>query len=245
LYFLIQESIQNRGTAQKAVIYFCVFPTSFILSVFYTESLFLFLSILAFYAAEKNHWWMAGIAGALSALTRATGVLCAIPLGIIYWQRRKKLQWDILFLGIIPLSLLGFAGFLYNITGDPWELLNSHAGWNHQVAWPWQALLHFSTNNPILGIDQVILLTFTALSLAALKRQTAYGIWAIINTLLMLVIKGNPNNMTRYALVAFPAFIVLAIWGEKHPQIHRALVIIFTALLSLFMALWSQYYKVI
>jgi Gpi18-like mannosyltransferase len=244
LYLLIREKWDAGDIARKTVLYLCIFPISFTFSAFYTESLFLFLTIAAFYAAERGHWGLSGVAGALATLTRATGILCVIPLGILYWRRKKTITWDALFLGLIPLFLLAFALQLYAVTGDAWELFNSHAGWNHEIASPWQALFSLAYN-PIRTLDQIAFILFAILALISLKQGPSYGIWAIMNTILILSIKGNPQNMMRYASVAFPTFVVLGMWGERHPQLHRAVVILFTTLLGLIMALWSQYYKVI
>jgi Gpi18-like mannosyltransferase len=133
LYLLVREEWGESGVAGKAVFYLCVFPTAFVFSAFYTESLFLLLSVAAFYIAEKKSWWLAGFAGGLAALTRATGVLCAIPPGILYWKQKRHIEWDALSLGIIPTALLVLTVTLYTVTGDTWELFNSHAGWNHEL----------------------------------------------------------------------------------------------------------------
>ena len=245
LYLLVRERHEESKVAQKAVLYLCVFPTAFIFSAFYTESLFLLLSIAAFYLAEKELWWPAGLAGGLAALTRATGVLCAIPLGILYWQQKRRLEWSSASLGLIPLALLGLALTLYRVTGDPLELLNSHAGWGHEANWPWRALFSFSSSHPMQVLDKGMLILFTALSLVTLKERPAYGVWSILNTILLLAVKGNPNNMTRYVSVAFPALVALAIYGEEHRSLHQAIVLASAMILGLLMALWAQYYKVV
>jgi hypothetical protein len=87
-----------------------------------------------------------------------------------------------------------------------------------------------------------MIILFAALSLVALKEKPAYGIWALFNTVLLPATKGNPNHMTRYVSIAFPAFVVLAAWGEQHRRLHQTIVVAFAITLSLLMALWSQYY---
>ena len=245
LYLLVRGWWTESKVAQKSVLYLCVFPTAFIFSAFYTESLFLLLSIAAFYLAEKELWWLGGLAGGLAALTRATGVLCAVPLGILYWKQKRRLEWDVVSIGMIPLALLGFAIVLYTVTGDPLELFNSHAGWAHRVNWPWHAFFSLSSSHPVQVLDRAMLILFTALSLATLKKKPAYGVWAILNTVLLLAVKGNPNNMTRYVSVAFPILVMLAAYGEQHRRLHQTIVVASAMMLGLLMALWSQYYKVV
>lgn len=242
LYLLVRDEWGESTVARKAVFYLCIFPTAFVFSAFYTESLFLLLSVAAFYIAEKESWWLAGLAGGLTTLTRATGVLCAIPLGILYWKQKRRIRWDALSLGIVPAALLVLAVTLYAVTGDPWELFNSHAGWNHELNWPWHAFFSFSSISRTQVLDKGMIVLFAALSLTALKEKPAYGIWALFNTVLLLAIKGNPNHMTRYVSIAFPAFIVLAAWGEQNRRLHQTIVVASAITLSLLMALWCQYY---
>jgi hypothetical protein len=244
LHLLISIYEEEHRLAQKAALYLCVFPTSFIFSAFYTEALFLLLSLVCFYAAEKETWWLAGVAGGLTALTRPTGVLIALSLGILYGKKKQKIEPDVLAIGLVPAALLVLVAILYAVTGDPLEILNSHAGWNHQVALPWQTF-RLSPSNPILGIDQMMMVFFIIMAFASFRFGLSYGFWAIANTLLMLVIKGNPKNMTRYVSVAFPAFVVLSTLSERYPRLHQLVLTIFTMLLALLMALWCQYYKVI
>jgi hypothetical protein len=51
----------------------------------YTESLFLLLSVGAFYAARRERWTVASLLGCLAALARANGVLIVLPLGFLYY----------------------------------------------------------------------------------------------------------------------------------------------------------------
>jgi len=97
LHSLIRSRWSDRATARTAALFLCVFPTSFVLSAFYTEALYLFLSVAAFYCAEKGRWGWAGAAGGLLAVTRAQGVLIVIPLAISYWQKRRRPGWSALY----------------------------------------------------------------------------------------------------------------------------------------------------
>ena len=49
--------------------------------------------------------------------------------------------------------------------------------------------------------------------------------------------------MFRYTLMMFPVFIVLAVLG-RNPTVDRWIIILFTVLQVLFMALWRQFYWV-
>lgn len=77
--------------AKRAIWFLLIFPTTFFFTAIYTESLFLFLSVLCFYFAFKNKWKAAGIFGLLASLTRVTGVLLFIPILWEFFSRNKKL----------------------------------------------------------------------------------------------------------------------------------------------------------
>jgi len=73
-------------TASLSVIYLALFPTAFLLSAIYTESLFLACSLACIYYAREQHWWLAGLCGGLASLARAQGVLLFLPVAWEYWQ---------------------------------------------------------------------------------------------------------------------------------------------------------------
>ncbi len=85
LYKLTAKEL-SHAMAARAVFYLALFPLSYYLSAVYPESLFLALSIACVYYARTRRWWLAGLCGALAALTRPQGVLLAAVVGWEYWQ---------------------------------------------------------------------------------------------------------------------------------------------------------------
>lgn len=70
--------------ARTAVLSLAFFPTAMFFSVVYPQALLLALTIGAVYAARTGHWAWAGILGALASATHNSGVLVAIPIGLLY-----------------------------------------------------------------------------------------------------------------------------------------------------------------
>src|SRR6266513_1806221 len=62
-----------NAIAQRAVWFFLIFPTAYILHVGYTESFFLALTLGCFLAARTDRWWLAGLLGLFACMTRANG----------------------------------------------------------------------------------------------------------------------------------------------------------------------------
>lgn len=85
LYKLTAREL-SRSIAARAVFYLALFPLSYYLSAVYPESLFLALSIACIYYARTRRWRLAGLCGALAALTRPQGVLLVVVVGWEYWQ---------------------------------------------------------------------------------------------------------------------------------------------------------------
>jgi hypothetical protein len=137
LYFLYRLVALECGpaTARLTVLLMAFFPMSLFFSAVYTESLFLLLTVAAFYAGRRGWWARAGIAGALAAATRPTGVLVFFPLLVLYlfgprgeeleagpeaarrrsrFAPRYRLRRDAVYLLLVPLGLgtvLAYHGF--------------------------------------------------------------------------------------------------------------------------------------
>ena len=56
-----------------------VFPVAFVFSFIYSESLFLLVTLTAFYYARRGSWALAGAAGLMATLTRSSGLLLFCP----------------------------------------------------------------------------------------------------------------------------------------------------------------------
>ena len=64
----------DKEVASRAITYLLIFPTTFFFSGVYSESLFLALTVGAFYCARNNRWLLACIFAALGTLTRSQGM---------------------------------------------------------------------------------------------------------------------------------------------------------------------------
>jgi len=227
-----------------AALYLCIAPASFVFSSYLTESLFLLLTVGAFYAAERRVWPAAGLLAGLAALTRSLGVFVALPLAVLWWQQRRRGEarlWQLLPLLLAPLGLALFMLILDRGVGDPLAFMHQGERWGMARAWPWTAFLSDSAARARFDpIDRGLTLLFTGLALLAFRLGPAYGLWALIGTVGALALKGNPTSMLRYTVVVFPAFLVLAEIGRRHPRVHDAVLVSSTVLLTLLMALSAE-----
>ena len=66
--------------AWPVILLLSTYPFALFYSVVYTESLFLFLTVGAFYAMRRRHLLLAALAGLVAGLTRPNGLWLALPL---------------------------------------------------------------------------------------------------------------------------------------------------------------------
>src|SRR5207247_40461 len=113
---------------------FGLFPTTFYFRMAYSESLFLFSSILALFAMERR-WPVAAIAGVVgfAGATRAVGVALIVPLAIHVWHRgpqllaflpRMFLYFPLACSGILAFMVYQFAAF-----GEPFAFAKTQEHW--------------------------------------------------------------------------------------------------------------------
>jgi Gpi18-like mannosyltransferase len=238
---LTQACGGSDDDAARAVFYAAFFPTSYFLSMPLPESLFFFLTIAAFFAAQRERWWLAGIAGALAAATRPAGVLLLPALALLAIERRawRRAAWLLL----IPLGTAAFMLHLYRLTGNAFAFAGVQGSWNRHASMPWTPLLAFLRNPSVAGEPwNLIALNFIAalLILAAAiwflaRSDWPHGSYALLSLLLPLS-SGSLQSMGRYAAVAFPLFIALAFLGRR-AAIDRVIVAVSIALFGWLIAL--------
>jgi len=115
---LLGTSLYGRRAGWALVAICCSAPMSVVLSMAYSESLFLALVAGMFVAARREVWWAAGLLGLGAALTRPTGAAAAVALAVaavIAARRDPARRWQ-------PLAAAAVA-----LTGVP-----AYLGW---VAW--------------------------------------------------------------------------------------------------------------
>jgi hypothetical protein len=145
LHRLTATSFGSREAARRTVLYVAVFPFAYFFTQVYTESLFLLTSVSAVAAAVAGRWGLAGLCGALAALTRPNGILVALPLGLLALSGRPRpaeLARRAAALALVPLGLGAFCAVAYRLSGDPLGWLRAQAQWGYSVGnRPWVELM--------------------------------------------------------------------------------------------------------
>lgn len=83
LYYLVRLVEWEYKDAEPGLMsakFLLILPFSFFFSIAYTESVFIAMCVLTFYALRKKKWLLAGLFGMLASLTRNQGVLLLVPI---------------------------------------------------------------------------------------------------------------------------------------------------------------------
>jgi hypothetical protein len=82
LLYLLGTDLFGKRVALALTVLFATAPMSIVLSMAYTESLFMALVLGMFYAARRNAFLVAGVLGFLAGMTRPTGLAAALGLAV-------------------------------------------------------------------------------------------------------------------------------------------------------------------
>ncbi|HEV7363787.1 MAG TPA: mannosyltransferase family protein [Solirubrobacteraceae bacterium] len=197
----------GADAAGTAVVLLAIFPAAYCFSAVYSESLFLALSVGAIYAARVDRWAWAGVLGMLAAGSRSAGVVLVVPLALLYlygprgpagtrprarsWRPRFPVRANALWIGLVPLGLGAFVGYLALAGADPAAPFTAQAEWMRVFA------------GPFVGVWEGAVAAFDG------ARQLLSGSRAPVY---FTVAAGDPFVIAAQNLILF-AFMVLGLVG--------------------------------
>jgi hypothetical protein len=235
LYRLVARDV-DAEVARRTMLFITIFPSAFFLFAPFTEALFLALAVWTIVAARERRWGWAAAIGALAALTRIQGVFLALPIGwealvaagLTTWRpwrgepRPDVGRRELVIGGLASLGpVAGFASFLaYSAAVAGRTPLDTQDAWGGKEFFPPWAVVDAAVRwtiehvDPLQGLNLALLLLFGVLLVVGMKRlPVAYTLFALPQFVLLATrIQPTPLTSTsRYLLVIFPAFVVLAL----------------------------------
>jgi hypothetical protein len=241
IYYLrrLGRLLFGDAVGKLASILLLVFPSSFFLTAYYTEGVFLCLATGSMYYYFRRQFLWCGLLGGCAMLSRSTGLALfgalALDLAWQVYRRKERFQWRMLLLLLIPAGLGVFMLMLQYQVGDPLAFSKVLEPWGRRVAWPWEGLVAafhrvdygFKPDFPKIQrtIDALCAVAFLAISVSMLLRRHPIALWAFVflGTFLPLL-TFNVTGLNRYVLVLFPAFLFLAEICTGRPDLERWLV---------------------
>lgn len=233
------------GAVQRASWLIWLWPFSFFLfGAVYSDALFLALVLGAFLSLEHRRPWAAAVLGGLATACRP--VAPAVVVGLLLRQlelrraegRRFRAQ------DLVPLfsaaGALAYLLYLRVAFDDPLAFLRTQVGWG-QLGGP-SSLAKLALFKSGWSFDSLLLpVLHAALALAALalvlpiqrKLGTAYAAYVAIAVGMPLLSSRDFIGLGRYALAAFPSFLVASMLLDPRPTLRRIWFVASGALLAL------------
>jgi len=221
LYDLVVKDF-TAGVATWTLVFLLVFPAAVFLGSIFTESLALMFAVGTLWAIRREHWWLAGAAGFFLALTRLPGVLMAPVIAIAYlqqqqWRFRMLLRPSFFAVFLPPFGLMLFMLYQWHRFGTPFAFWIAQRDWSNRLSPPWTlpgAMLHAipTSPNPPLDVFQLMSwIGFLILMLLAIRRLPLSYSLTLILLLLPPYLSSWHMSFSRYVLIGFPGFIMLAL----------------------------------
>jgi hypothetical protein len=225
--------------ARRSALMLSVFPAAFFLFAPFTEAVFLAAAVWSLLFARDHRWLLSTACATVAGLTRAQGVLLAIPLA---WEALIALRTGGLRSGrdylrlssslvavVAPLIVfIGYGWVALSITGEtPYDAQSLWGGTEFHPPW---AVVAASVSWIIErgdGMQAINLATLAGagvlLAIGARRLPVTYSLYAWPPLLLIATrIQPTPlTSTTRYVLVLFPVFVVAAMLAER-PWLRRA-----------------------
>jgi len=226
LMSLLAHGRQRAPLFQEPGFWLLINPFAFFLLAFYTESLFLFLTLVHFAAYARNRPSISIASGFLAGLTRPTAIALPALLGteaLRRWRNKQPAGWVAL-AAIAP--LVGVAAYIFGYipskTGDIWGYAHmSERFWPQSLSVPLYPLvvdMRSSVETAIAGRipppDMVLRTVSTVVVIAVLvwqRRKLPVSWLAYCAAALLLMHSLTPwRGSGRYEAVLFPAFFAFA-----------------------------------
>lgn len=230
----------DHDISMRSVKYLLIYPFSFFLSITYSDSLFLCLSLAIIYLIRQKKWVYAGILGGIASASRSFGVLLIVPALIEYLlatniveQIKQKNFLNIKsiinkswFLFLFPIGLFIYYYICKTITGD-WfisaKYLEEH--WTTKFGFFPDTIKTLFLNSVTWGVLPIsIFLWGTELLLAFLvlfaifysinRIRISYSAYMMVYWLLMFSLTWL-LGAGRYTLGIFPIYILLGIISKN------------------------------
>ena len=256
LHGLTRLEGHSTEMARLTVLLVAIFPTAFFFLAPYSESLFLLLSVSAFWFARRDRWGLAALSGALAAGTRSVGVLLVLALGVeaVLQSRRdgRPLPGRLAAAAAVGLGPLLYVAWWQVRHGDAFAPWTAQRNWQRAPQPPWQTLIDAVGDAWRFGgywlIDALVVAVVVAAVLAGLRRmRPSYSVYAVASLVLPLVYvwPGRPLlSMPRFVAVIFPASWVLARAAERARLPRESLVAAFAGAYALLGALFVTWWDV-
>ena len=201
LFHRLVELERGRKVAGAAVWLLALFPASLYFGAPYSESLFLLVSVGAFYAARTGRFAWAGVLAGLASATRSAGIVLLVPLALLWWQSEPRRRVDLAWLALAPAGLAAYALYLGLEHGDALLFADVQDIWFREFA------------GPFVGVwDGAVAAWDGARQLLSGSRETVYFEQAAGDPFRIAAI-----NLLLFGFLVFAAVAVVGVFRRLPP----------------------------
>jgi 4-amino-4-deoxy-L-arabinose transferase-like glycosyltransferase len=256
LFKLVREEFGDQ-VALAAIALLSFFPASVLLSAGYTEPLALLLIVSFFLALKRKYYFSAALLAGLAVATRSTGIVLLPVLLWEMWLNRNKKPFLPALLPCVVLATSGiwlFMIYLWSAFGNPFAFADGQTAFHEGTtlttrlvaALKLEPFTRMMLNdwNPWGQASWFTLLFIVLIALGWSRLRSSWTLFAVAVLLLpYLTLSGGPAgfvSMSRFNLVSFPLFVVLADLGLRAKWFLVGTIGLFGALLFMNAALFAR-----
>lgn len=230
---LLGDRLFGEKGGTWAAVALAIYPLSVFLVAPFTESLFLALTLAAFYAAYEKRWWLAALLSLLASLTRGPGMAASLAFALMTWaqwlESGRKLPagtWLAMLAALVAPIAGGAAFLLWRArAGFPpiTEVLAEYVGTRvvdpftglARAVVQWAQVRDLPTTLDVASVALFLVITVLMLVRPRWRRWELVAYMA--GSLVVLLSRSTEGaaslkSISRYVLVLFPAFLVLGDW---------------------------------
>jgi hypothetical protein len=233
--WLAVREVFGARLADRAVLLYVFSPTAYVLSLAYTEGLFLTFAAGCLFALSRRYWITAALCAGAAGLTRNTGIAVILAVLVVAlpaaWRGRT---WRPAVAALIsPLGLAAFMAYGWATVGTPVAFLTAERFWQGQhFVWfltplvSLYATLHEGAGGAmvladamaglalVLGLVGIWLFDGVSRTVRTVGGAIA-GVpasWWVYTVAALLIAYSAyfSNSIPRYTMAAFPLFVAFA-----------------------------------
>jgi hypothetical protein len=209
----------SSALARRATLLLAVFPTSYVCSMVYPESLVLLAFALAGLYAIRGNWVACAAAAAVAGLARPEGVLLVFPIAACVLAQRRQLgpagrSRALAAVLAAPAAAISFPLYLGWALHDPFAWSKAQQAWGRSFRLD-GVFLAFRRLGEDIGrqgwtVRDLVFCLVTLALLAAAWRLGAPRGWILLGALIVVLPLGSGSfaSDARFGLLALPAY-----WG--------------------------------
>ena len=221
--WLAVREVFGQVVADRAVLLYVFFPASFVLSLGYSEGLFITACGVCLYALSRRYWLTAALAAVVGGLTRDFGVALiacvVVAAGHAFLATRKTRP--LVAVMVAPLGLALWMWYSWSRVGTPVAFLHAERFWGSgHFVWfttPFLAVFDLVGHPQALEQGQVVMcvlgvaFAYVGIVLLAKARDkgisipTSWWVFTVFSTLAVLS-SYEPDSVLRYSMVVITAY---------------------------------------